>query len=148
MKIINFLRKINLVDTIIVKRVVAPDNIIPHYEGQAGIEITDLEDTPYKGQDLTGKSLLISRFGGGGDLLFISAVARQLKKKYPNSTIDLACDPNWLPLFRQNTDYTNLYNYPYSPELVYAHDYYLTFEGIIEGDGEGGQDSAAGGVFA
>ena len=42
---------------------------------------------PYHGEDLTGKTLLMWREGGIGDLLFIRPILVHLKKKYPTAKI-------------------------------------------------------------
>ncbi len=126
----------------VLQKVVIPDNLVPRYKNIPNVEFTDVEDVTeiYKGQDLSGKSLLISRFGGGGDLLVISAIARYLKDKYPDAQIALTADATWLQLFNSAGNvYDQWHTYPVSATTLEAYDYLLTFEGVVEGSGIEGE---------
>lgn len=100
------------------------------------IEIRELEDwhTKYKAHDLNGKSILIFRFGGFGDLLFISSLVRYLKKKYPDSKICVACAKDKQMIWRRNKDIARfgIHNYPITWKLLQCFDYHLHLDGLIE----------------
>ncbi|MBD3400729.1 MAG: hypothetical protein GF399_10420 [Candidatus Coatesbacteria bacterium] len=115
---------------------VVPDGV-GRFLSSKGVKCAPLEYETYRGQDLNGCSILISRYGGGGDLLFITAVTAELRRRFPSAQITVACGANWSPLFATNRDVNRFVRYPFTLELLNAHDYYLTFEGLIEGSSTG-----------
>jgi len=86
---------------------------------------------PYKGQDLSGKKLLVFRTGGIGDLCFLNGAIRILKKKFPTSSLRAASACKQ-PL-ENLTELDALYDMPFDAELFKETDYQLFFQGIIEG---------------
>jgi len=88
---------------------------------------------PYKGQDLSGKKLLVWRTGGIGDLLFIKPNLSYLKKKYPDCKIYFGCAAGYFPLVNNWVDVIDkLVSLPFTFSLMEECDYHLTFEGVIE----------------
>ena len=87
---------------------------------------------PYNGEDLSGKTLLVWRTGGIGDILFIQPCLMYLKKKYPTCKIWFACSPNYLSLFHKSDYIDEQFSFPYHLERLYRADYHCTFEGVIE----------------
>jgi ADP-heptose:LPS heptosyltransferase len=88
----------------------------------------------YRGQNLENKTLLIWRWGGLGDLLFIQPIVKYLKEKYPTCKIVLASAV-------QNRDLLELWpkglidtitDMPFKKEFLTEADYHLSFEGTIE----------------
>lgn len=105
-----------------------------------GVKTAPLEYTPYRGQDLDDKRLLVARYGGGGDLMFITGIVRELKRRWPEARIDVICDRKWHFIWTTNRDvrvmsYTSYRGGSYfTAAEVEAHDFLLTFEGVIEAD--------------
>ena len=113
-------------------------NCLEHY-GQQSIEIiADLMDLPnrYNGQDLTNKKLLCIREGGAGDLLFQTPVYRYLKNKYPTCEIALSCSPIYHSLFTSNEHISKLFPHIVPYDYFKGYDYFVNFEGLIEGSKE------------
>ena len=90
------------------------------------------EYNKYNGQDLSGKTLLVWRTGGIGDLLFIQPNLRWLKKKYPTCKIWFGCSPAYYPLINNWKCLDKIVTLPTKYELFKQADYHITFEGVIE----------------
>ena len=86
----------------------------------------------YRGQSLRGKSLLLWRTGGYGDLLFLTPLIRELKRRWPTARITVACRPKYHMIFRRNADVAQMLPLPVALSTLEAHDYHLHFEGTIE----------------
>jgi ADP-heptose:LPS heptosyltransferase len=106
-------------------------------------EIKDA-NIPYNGQDLNDKSLLIFRYGGFGDILFTTPLVRYLKRKYPRAKINFACAKKYHMVWRGNKDIARfgVHKYPIKETLLDNFDYYLHFDGIIEGSKEAEKENA------
>jgi ADP-heptose:LPS heptosyltransferase len=87
---------------------------------------------PYTGQNLNGKTLLVFRTGGIGDLLFIQPNLIYLKEKYPDCTINFACGPQYQAMVETWDCIDNLLDLPYSLKYLTQADYHALFEGVIE----------------
>jgi ADP-heptose:LPS heptosyltransferase len=85
----------------------------------------------YEGQDLTGKSLLLCRSGGYGDLLFLSPLIRHLRKKY-DCKISVITAPRYAEVFFDNPDVNQVWALPFPTLQFIEYDYHLHFEGTIE----------------
>jgi len=101
------------------------------------VQTSPLEYTPYRGQSLDGKRLLVARYGGGGDLMFITGLVRELKRRWPGATrLDVICDRKWHFIWSTNRDVRRYmaYRRRFTVEEIEEHDYLLIFEGLIEAD--------------
>jgi ADP-heptose:LPS heptosyltransferase len=91
-------------------------------------------DTVYRpippGTDLTGKRIMVFRFGGIGDMLFLEPVLRWLKVKFPGLFIRFAT-ANRDPLI-YNDAIDELHLMPFDKSLLDDVDYHAYFQGIIE----------------
>ena len=87
---------------------------------------------PYIGQDLTDKTLLVSRTGGVGDLLFIQPSLRYLKEKYPSCKVIFACGPQYQDMVKTWDCVDEVLDLPFSFNLLMKTDYHAIFEGVIE----------------
>jgi len=87
---------------------------------------------PYAGEELDGKSILVSRTGGIGDLLFIQPNLKYLKEKYPNCYIRFACGPQYKAMVENWDCIDELLELPYQLRLLLDSDYHVLFEGVIE----------------
>jgi len=88
----------------------------------------------YSGNDLTGKTLLVWRTGGIGDLFFLRPILVYLKRKYPTSTIILGTRHAYHDMVKLWTDAIDeLSAMPLEMESTMdLADYHLSFEGLIE----------------
>jgi len=87
---------------------------------------------PYRGQDVDGKTVLVFRTGGIGDLLFIQPNLAYLKEKYPTCTIKFACGPQYQPMVRNWDCVDEVLDLPFLFSHLYKSDYHMVFEGVIE----------------
>ncbi len=87
---------------------------------------------PYKGQDLTEKTLLVFRTGGIGDLLFIQPNLKYLKEKYPDCTIKFACGPQYQSMVEAWDCVDEVLDLPFLLKELMSSDYHGLFEGVIE----------------
>jgi len=87
---------------------------------------------PYIGQDLSNKTLLVSRTGGIGDLLFIQPNLRHLKEKYPNCIIKFACGPQYRAMVESWDCLDIILDLPFTIQHLVTADYHAFFEGVIE----------------
>lgn len=88
----------------------------------------------YNGEDLNGKSILVWRYGGLGDLMFIQPIIQYLRIKYPTAKICFAtAKPNVELLKCWPSGLLNaVASQPFQASLLDNYDYHLTFEGTIE----------------
>ena len=87
---------------------------------------------PYNGEPLDGKSILVFRTGGIGDLLFIQPNLRWIKEKYPESHIMFACGPQYQAMVETWDCIDELLDLPFSIKTLHKADYHVLFEGVIE----------------
>ena len=87
---------------------------------------------PYNGEDLSGKTLLVFRTGGIGDLLFIQPNLKYLKEKYPDCTIKFACGPQYQSMVETWECIDQVLDLPFTLGELISSDYHALFEGVIE----------------
>lgn len=89
---------------------------------------------PYRGEDLTNKTLLVWRQGGIGDLLFISPNLRYLKEKYPTCKINFACGPQYQSMIKEWKFIDKIIDLPFTMSELFQEksNYHSIFEGVIE----------------
>lgn len=87
---------------------------------------------PYRGQDLSNKTLLVSRTGGIGDLCFVQPNLTYLKKKYPTCTIRFACGPQYQSMIETWDCIDQVLDLPFHTSHLFESDYQAIFEGVIE----------------
>jgi ADP-heptose:LPS heptosyltransferase len=88
----------------------------------------------YDSQNLNGKTLMVWRTGGIGDLLFIRPILVHLARKYPNCNITLATRQRYESMIQNWGDCLTGASYMpiLTPQTVDAADYHLSFQGLIE----------------
>ena len=59
---------------------------------------------PYQGQDLNNRNILAIRHGGLGDILFLLTGFAELKRKYPNASLNIAISPMYFDAVKNNPD--------------------------------------------
>lgn len=99
--------------------------------------VSEVPWRPAAGNDLTGKTLLVMRQGGYGDLLWITRIIRKLKEIYQGLTVWIASDERHHLVFDRNDDVSRRIAYPIPFSDFQAADYHLTFESCIEPDRSG-----------
>lgn len=87
---------------------------------------------PYIGQDLNDKSLLVTRTGGVGDLLFIQPNLLYIKEKYPGSYIKFSCGPQYQSMIETWDCVDEILDLPFPATQLINTDYHAIFEGVIE----------------
>lgn len=87
---------------------------------------------PYYGQDLDNRSLLVTRTGGVGDLLFIQPNLSYIKERYPTSFIKFACGPQYQSMVETWDCVDEILDLPFSSSQLINSDYHAIFEGVIE----------------
>jgi len=85
----------------------------------------------YSGEDLTGKTLLVWREGGIGDLLFIRPILAHLKSLY-DCKIVFATRKQYWEMLKLWDCIDKLVQVPFPATEMYEADYHLTFMGVIE----------------
>ena len=88
--------------------------------------------SPYRGQELDEKTLLVFRTGGIGDLLFIQPNLKYLKEKYPDCIIKFACGPQYQSMVETWDCVDEVLDLPFLLKELKQADYHALFEGVIE----------------
>lgn len=86
----------------------------------------------YKGEPLDGKTLIVWRTGGIGDLMFLTPALRWLKKQYPTCKITAATAPQNVDILFGNPSIDQTLLLPLKADVLRTSDYYQFFEGLIE----------------
>ena len=88
----------------------------------------------YRGQDLSNKKLLISRFGGLGDLIVIQSTLKIIKERFPTCKISFATNPDFFGLFNCFPEglIDRILPIPFETQELNKHDYHLLFINAIE----------------
>lgn len=89
---------------------------------------------PYRGEDLTGKTLFVWRSGGIGDLMFIRPILMAFKEKYKDVQIIFATRSKYHSMVEQWDDCIDqLTDVPFFvDETLKTSDYHISYEGLIE----------------
>jgi len=110
-----------------------------HYDTRSNIEILKPTNIKFKklyrqyeGQNLDGKTLLVFRQGGIGDLLFIQPNLIYLKEKYPTCIIKFACGPQYQDMVKEWDCIDDVIDLPFNVTEMFRSDYQCFFEGVIE----------------
>jgi len=123
---------------------VVPD-IVPALLHKDGISKSIIKDDDfydwaefktYKGQKLDGKEVVFFRNGGIGDLIFPIPSAKALKEKYPTCKIYVCCNEQYRCLFEELDFIEGVFSLPLPMSEIWKKDYYINFEGLIEGNKE------------
>jgi len=121
-------------------RYVMPEDIESNYRSVNGdclgmsYPIESVGFRNYENQPLDNKRIFMFRTGGIGDLFFLNAAIRYLKKRYPTCFIRVATG---CPEPLENLPEVNeLYPMPFDASLLQDVDFVRYFQGIIEGGSE------------
>lgn len=81
------------------------------------------------------KRLLIVRQGGLGDLLFVSAIIQEIKRRHPQLAIDLMCHPQYHGAFFGSRTIDRLLDHRWpSVWRLLDYDYRVFLDGVVERD--------------
>lgn len=87
---------------------------------------------PYYGEDLNNKTILVARAGGIGDVIYMSAAMKALKKKYPNCKIVFSCSDSYKSMIDNMDFYDKYIKYPFTLNRFALADYHALYSGIVE----------------
>lgn len=82
--------------------------------------------------DLTNKSLLVQRASGFGDMLWMSAVLKYIKDKYPSCKIGYSCSFDYVPILRLIPNIDKVVPIPVQASQLKNYDYHLSFMDSVE----------------
>lgn len=83
-------------------------------------------------QDWNGNRILFVRPGGFGDLLFLTPTFAEIKRRWPEAMIYVACFDRFKSVLENNPDVTGFIAYPVPVEVWNDADAHVWLEGIIE----------------
>ncbi len=84
-------------------------------------------------KDANGKSILIIRTLGGGDMLFLSSVVKVIKNKYPDASVSFACVDVQKEIPEMIDGVDKVYPMPLPAEEFHKFDYHFEVSGLVEG---------------
>jgi len=115
---------------------VFPDGMVDHLKktkyASYIAKCEDLVAKPYNGEPLHGKTILMVRAGGYGDLLFLTPLIRKLKRLYPSCRIAFATMGDNTMVFSGNPDILRYYSYPIPLPAFESADFHILFENTLE----------------
>ena len=86
--------------------------------------------------DCSNKKILFMRTVGGGDMMFLSAIIKYIKDKFPTCTIDFCCIKEQREI-AELIDGINIVNaMPLTSEIFDSYDYHFQMSGLIEHNNE------------
>ena len=85
-------------------------------------------------QDWNGRRILFVRPGGFGDLLFLTPIFAEIKRRWPAAAIDVACFAKYTPALQGNPDVARLVPYPVNLSTWGDYDAHFWLQNVIEGN--------------
>lgn len=82
-------------------------------------------------QDWNGKTILVMRGGGIGDLMMATPMLRELKRRWPACRVVFSCHPQYAPVLEGNPNVYEIAPYPL-PLPNYPHDAIVWLGDVIE----------------
>lgn len=83
-------------------------------------------------QDWNGRSVLLVRAGGFGDLILLTPVTREIKRRWPNCHIGVACMKDYSSVLSQLPHVNEIVEYPIPTKVAEKFDAWVFFEKAIE----------------
>jgi ADP-heptose:LPS heptosyltransferase len=83
-------------------------------------------------KDWNGKKILIVRAGGFGDLVNLTPVLREIKKRWPNAIIDVSSIGDYGTVLENLSFVDSLVKYPIAVDVANTYDAWVFFEKAIE----------------
>jgi ADP-heptose:LPS heptosyltransferase len=138
MKVVTFRRGARMGRTAIAagEPVLLPDRAVEKLQtyasGLVNVAGVDGYYNKYEGQPLDGRSLLLVRNGGFGDLLFLTPLLRYLDERYCHAGLAVACGRRYHGVYLRNRNVRRLFTYPVKLKDFVSFDYQLCYEGTLE----------------
>gem|GEM_PF-1552886 len=138
MKVVTFKRRAHFGRTTIApgEPVLLPDraaaNLLADCPSLVAVAGFDGHYNKYEGQPLDGRSLLLVRHGGFGDLLFLTPLLRYLDERYKHAGLAVACGRRYHGVFLRNPNVRRIFAYPVKLKDFISYDYQLCYEGTLE----------------
>jgi ADP-heptose:LPS heptosyltransferase len=138
MKVVTFKRRAHMGRTAIPpgEPVLLPDRavakVLASYGDAVDVGGVDGYYNKYEGQPLDGRSLLLVRNGGFGDLLFLTPLLRYLHEKYKHAGLAVACGRRYHAVYLRNPHVRRIFTYPVRLKDLVSYDYQLFYEGTLE----------------
>lgn len=138
MKVVTFSRgvRIQAVDVDAGEPVLFPDGtaakIATAYPRIVNVAGVDGYYRKYEGQPLDGRSLLLVRHGGFGDLLFLTPLLRYLDERYKHRGLAVACGRRYHNVLLRNRSVRRIFTYPVKLKDFVSYYYQLFYEGTLE----------------
>ncbi len=83
-------------------------------------------------ENWNGKSILVVRTGGFGDLVLMTPVLREIKRRWPSIKINFACFPDYAPVLENLPFVDALVQYPIPMVEAQQYDAWVIMENAIE----------------
>ena len=83
-------------------------------------------------KDWSGKSILLVRAGGFGDVILMTPVMREFKRRWPTCKIGVACMDFYGVVLKHLPFVDEVAGYPIAKEKLMSYDAWVFFEGAIE----------------
>ena len=110
--------------------------LLEHYciasEGHLSVESYEIEKPFDPNLDWNSKRILIHRFGGAGDLLFITPLLHEIKERWPECHIVFHCEEKYHWVFANNPHVDQCMSSPLMRETVDAFDTQINLEDATE----------------
>jgi ADP-heptose:LPS heptosyltransferase len=138
MKVVTFRRRARMGRTTIApgEPVLLPDGAVAKLLTTSAdfvdVASTDGHYRKYEGQSLDGRSLVLVRNGGFGDLLFLTPLLRYLDEKYKPAGLAVACGRRYHGVLLHNRNVRRIFTYPIKLKDFVSYDYQLCYEGTLE----------------
>ncbi len=85
-------------------------------------------------KDWIGKRVLVVRGGGFGDLILLTPVLREIKRRWPAAHIAVATMSRYAPVLHNLPFVDEVITYPTPKAVANTYDAWVFFEGVIEND--------------
>ena len=83
-------------------------------------------------QDWNGRKILFIRAGGIGDVVLLTPVLREIRRRWPDATIDVATMELYQPVLKGLASVNNVLNYPIEAQKLESYDAIVSLEGAVE----------------
>ncbi len=103
--------------------------------GDGSMEELDVPVEKYQmleGADMNGKRIMLQRVGGFGDLVLLTPVMREMKRRWPTCHIGVSCMAHYGVVFAGLPYVDELLPFPLSMEAANTYDAWVLYENAIE----------------
>lgn len=83
-------------------------------------------------KDWNGKSILLVRAGGYGDLVLMTPISREIKRRWPQAKVDVSCMQDYAQVLEHLPTVDRAVHYPVPVAEIDHHDAIIVFENAVE----------------